>query len=206
MNSVLRQAQQMTEEAFTRVRWALGLSGALSIALGIAIIVWPDISLYTLVILFGAFAFARGVVGLGAAISGAVGSGRGWLVVSSLAGIAVGVLVFLWTDMSALALLYVIASYAIVLGVIAIGGAFWLLPLDGGDRVLLALTGFVSILFGIVMFSKPGAGALALLALIAAYALIVGITELTVAIGGKRILSRALRSYDTSSSQPSPSH
>jgi uncharacterized membrane protein HdeD (DUF308 family) len=114
-------------------------------------------------------------------------------------------MVFLWTGMSALALLYVIASYAIVLGVIAIGGAFWL-PIEGGDRVLLALTGFVSILFGIVMFSKPGAGALALLALIAAYALISGITELTVAIGGKRILSRAIRAYEPSSSQPSPSH
>jgi uncharacterized membrane protein HdeD (DUF308 family) len=205
MNTVLREVQQMTEAAFTKVRWALGLNGALSVALGIAVIVWPNISLYSLVILFGAFALARGVIGLGAAISGAVGRGRGWLVVSSLAGIAVGVMVFLWTGMSALALLYVIASYAIVLGVIAIGGAFWL-PIEGGDSVLLALTGFVSILFGIVMFSKPGAGALALLALIAAYALITGITELAVAIGGKRILSRAIRAYEPTSSQPSPSH
>jgi uncharacterized membrane protein HdeD (DUF308 family) len=173
------------------MRWALGLNGALSIALGIAIIVWPDISLYSLVIVFGAVVFARGVVGLGAAFSGAVGRGRGWLVVSSLAGIAVGVTVFLWTVMSALALRYVIASYAIVLGVIAIGGAFWL-AIDGGDRLLLALTGSVSILFGIVMFSKPGAGALALLAPIAAYSVINGISELAEAIGGKRILSRAI--------------
>jgi uncharacterized membrane protein HdeD (DUF308 family) len=200
MSTVLEQAQQLTETAFTRVRWALGLSGALSVALGIAILVWPDISLYTLVILFGAFAFARGVVGLGTAISGGAGNGRTWLVLSSLAGIAVGIIVLVWTDMSALALLYVIASYAIVLGVVAIGGAFWL-PLDDGDSVLLALTGFVSILFGIVMFAEPGAGALALLALIAAYALITGIIELSVAIGGKRILSRAIRGY-----APSPSH
>jgi uncharacterized membrane protein HdeD (DUF308 family) len=178
----------------TTVRWALGLNGALSSALGIAIIVWPGISLFSLVIVVGAYAFARGVIGLGAALSGAIDSGRGWLVLSSLAGIAVGVLVFLWTGMSALALLYVIASYAIVLGIVAISGAFWL-PLDGGDSVLLALTGFVSILFGIVMFAKPGAGALALLALIAAYALISGIAELTVAIGGKRIFSRAIRGY-----------
>ena len=121
MNTVLSDVQQMTGAAFTRVRWALGLSGALSVALGIAIMVWPDISLYTLVIVFGAFALARGVIGLGAALSGGAGSSRAWLVVSSLAGIAVGVGVFLWTGMSALALLYVIASYAIVLGVVAIG-------------------------------------------------------------------------------------
>ena len=199
MSTVLEQAQQMTEAAFTRVRWALGLSGALSVALGIAILVWPDISLDALVILFGAYAFARGIVGIGAALSGAAGKSRGWLVLSSLAGIAVGVIVFVWTDISALALLYVIASYAIVIGVVTIGGAFWL-SLDDGDSVLLALTGFVSILFGIVMFAEPGAGALALLALIAAYSLITGIIELTVAIGGKRMLSRAIRGYAPSAS------
>jgi uncharacterized membrane protein HdeD (DUF308 family) len=183
-----------------KVRWALGVNGALSIALGVAIIVWPGISLEALVIVFGAYALARGVIGLGTAFSGVVDGGRGWLILSSLAGIVVGVIVFLDTGMSALALLYVIASYAIVLGIVAIGGAFWL-PLDGGDSVLLALTGFVSILFGAVMFAKPGAGALALLALIAAYALISGIAELTVAIGGKRLLSRMVRTY-----QPQASH
>jgi uncharacterized membrane protein HdeD (DUF308 family) len=200
MDTVLKEAQQMTETRLTKVRWALGLNGALSIALGVAIIVWPGISLYTLVIVFGAYALARGVIGLGAAFTGAFESGRGWLIVSSLAGIAVGVLAFLWTGMSALALLYVIASYAIVLGIVAIAGAFWL-PLDGGDSVLLALTGFLSILFGVVMFAKPGAGALALLALIAAYALISGIAELTVAIGGKQLFNRMVASY-----KPQPTH
>ena len=178
---------QTAETQLTKLRWALGLSGALSIALGVAIIVWPSISLYAFVILFGAFALAEGIIGLGTALSGAAMTSRGWLVLSSLVSIAVGVIVFLNTGMSALALLYVIGAYAIVLGIIAIGGAFWL-PLDGGDSALLAFSGIVSILFGIIMFAKPGDGALVLLALIAAYALIVGLAELTVAIGGKRIV------------------
>ncbi|MDX6411529.1 MAG: hypothetical protein QOE91_1045 [Gaiellaceae bacterium] len=192
MSTILQQAG--TE--MKRVRWALGLSGVLSIALGIVIIVWPSISLFSLVIVFGAFALARGVVALAGAIGGVVREGRGWLALSGIAGIVVGVLVFFRTDMSALALLYVIGAYAIALGVISVGGAFWL-PVDGGDRALLGLTGFVSILFGIVMFAKPGDGALVLLALIAAYALIIGIAELTVAIGGKRLFSRAMRDYLT---------
>src|SRR4029453_16216108 len=104
MSTMLQQA----ESQFTRLRWALGVSGALSIALGIVIIVWPSISLYSLVIVFGAFTLPRGLVGLGAAIGSQSMPGRGWLVVSSLASIAVGVLVFLNTQMSALALLYVI--------------------------------------------------------------------------------------------------
>ncbi len=183
MSTAFQQAQQAITSNITKARWALGINGALSVALGVVIIVWPNISLFSLVIVFGAFALARGVIGLAAAIVSPVAAGRGWLVLSSLAGIAVGVLVFLRTDMSALALLYVIGAYAIAFGIITIGGGFWL-PLDTADRLLLTLAGFLSILFGIVMFAEPGAGALAVLALIAAYALIVGFTELTVAIGG----------------------
>jgi len=203
MSSIFEQAQQAADAQLKRLRWALGLSGVVSIALGVVIIVWPSISLETLVLLFGAFALVRGVFGLVAAIGSPIKEGRGWLIVSSLAGIVVGVVVFFWTDMSALALLYVIGAYAIVLGIIAIGGGFWL-PLRGTDRLLLALAGLVSILFGIVMFAKPGAGALALLALIAAYALVLGFVELTVAIGGESLLKRGLRSL--APTEPQTSH
>jgi uncharacterized membrane protein HdeD (DUF308 family) len=212
MNTLLQQAEKAADKQLNRTRWALGLNGALAIAFGIAIIVWPNISLYAFVILFGAFSLSRGVIGLAAAIAGPVKQGRGWLVLASLAGIAVGVVVFLRTDMSALALLYVIGAYAISFGVITVGGAFWL-PLDGGDRALFVLTGFVSILFGIVMFAEPGAGALVLLALIAAYALVAGVTEVVVAIGGKRLVAGMLRSYapapprgEAQPTQPQASH
>jgi uncharacterized membrane protein HdeD (DUF308 family) len=205
VNTFPEQVGKSVNTQITKARWALGLSGALSIAFGAVIIIWPGISLFSLVIVFGAFSLARGIIGLGAAISSPIKSGRGWLVLSSLAGIAVGVVVFLWTDMSALALLYVIGAYAVALGVIAIVGAFRL-PLDGGDSVLLGLTGVVSILFGVVMFAKPGAGALALLALIAAYALILGVAELTIAIGGKRLMSSELkRALAPQGPKPQPS-
>ena len=193
MDTLLQQAEKDVDTKLTKVRWTLGISGALSVAFGIAILIWPSISLYTLVLLFGAFAFARGLVEVAVGISGSVKDGRGWLVASGVAGIAVGALVFFWTDMSALALLYVIGAYAIVLGIISVGGAFWLPILDAGSRALLVVTGFVSILFGIVMFAKPGDGAVVLLALIAAYALIIGVSELVVAIGGKRLVERDVR-------------
>jgi uncharacterized membrane protein HdeD (DUF308 family) len=190
MNTMLKSAEQQV----TGLRWTLGLNGALAIAFGVVVLVWPGISLYALVILFGAYSVVRGVFGLAAAATSPIKQGRGWLVVGSIASIVLGVVVFFYTDMSALALLYVIGAYAIGLGFISIGGAFWL-PLDGGDRALLVVTGLVSILFGIVMFAKPGAGALALLALIAAFALVVGITEVVVAIGGKRLVESSARRY-----------
>jgi uncharacterized membrane protein HdeD (DUF308 family) len=192
MESFVQRAKKATESDIKSVRWALGINGVLSVAFAVVILVWPGISLYALVLLFGALSLANGIVMLGAAIGGRVKDGRGWLVLSGLSGIAVGVLVFFWTDMSALALLYVIGAYAIALGIIAVGGAFWL-HLSGSDRALLLLSGLVSILFGIVMFSKPGDGALVLLALIAAFALVRGIAELVVAIGGQRLVEREFK-------------
>ena len=192
MESIVNTVKEATKSDVKRLRWALGINGVTSIAFAAVILIWPGISLYALVLLFGAFTLANGIVMLGTAITGRVKEGRGWLVLSGLAGIAVGVLVFGWTGMSALALLYVIAAYAIALGIIAAGGAFWL-PLRGGDRALLLLEGIVSILFGIVMFAKPGDGALVLLALIAAFALVRGISELVLAIGGERLVEREVK-------------
>jgi uncharacterized membrane protein HdeD (DUF308 family) len=86
----------------------------------------------------------------------------------------------------------VIAAYAIAIGVVLIGGAFWL-PLHSGDSFMLTTTGMISILFGIVMFAKPGDGALVLLGLIAAFSLVTGIGQLALAVGGRRIVERELR-------------
>ena len=193
METMLDRAAKMTQTQLTKMRWALGLSGALSVALGVVIVVWPGISLYALTIVFGAYALVTGIIQLGSAISGAEKGERGWLVVTGLLGIAVGVMVLVWTNISALALLYVIGVYAVMLGAIAIGGAFWL-PISGGDTALMVLWGVLSIVFGIVIFAKPGAGALVTLALIAAFALVIGISELAVAIGGKRLVEHDLKS------------
>ena len=192
MESTFDRAAKTVETQLTKWRWVLGLNGVLSIAVGVVILAWPGISLFALTILFGAYSLATGVVGLAGALTGAARSERAWLVVTSLLGIAVGIIVLVWPDISALALLYVIGAYAVMLGILAIAGAFYL-PIDGGDTALMALSGLVSILFGIVIFAKPGDGALVVLALIAAYALVNGITELVVAIGGKRLFASSLK-------------
>ncbi len=198
----LAQSVEMAGSKLSKLRWAVGINGALSVALAVVILVWPGISLNALTLLFGAMATATGLVGLWAVISGSVKEERGWLIVSSLLGIGVGVLVLAWPNISALALLYVIGAYAIAFGIIMIGGAFWL-PLRSENKLLFALTGFVSGLFGIVMFASPGDGALVLLSLIAAYLLIVGVSQLVLAIGGKRLIERRFqRSLKRAEPQP----
>jgi len=201
---MLDRVDKIAGTQLTKMRWALGLNGLLSIAVGVVILLWPGISLFALTILFGAYALATGMVGLFYSFSAGAKGERAWLVFSSLLGIAVGVMVLAWPNISELALLYVIGAYAVVLGVIAIGGAFSL-PIDGGDSALMILSGLVSILFGIVIFARPGTGALVTLALIAAFALITGITELVVGIGGKRLLDSGRRRAFTPP-KPQPSH
>jgi uncharacterized membrane protein HdeD (DUF308 family) len=191
MESTFDRATKLANTQFTKMRWALGLNGLLSVVIGVLILVWPGISLYALTILFGAYTLATGIVNLMAAVR-AGGGERGWLVFSSLLGIGVGIAVLVWPNISELALLYVIGAYAIALGIFAVIGAFYL-PLDGGDTVLLVLSGIVSILFGVVMFAEPGTGALTVLALIAAFALVTGFTEIAVAIGAKRLLRNELK-------------
>jgi uncharacterized membrane protein HdeD (DUF308 family) len=203
MESMFDRVEEMAGTQLTKMRWALGLNGVLSIAVGVTILLWPGISLFALTILFGAYALATGLVGLVSAFSSQADGERGWLIASSLLGIAVGLIVLIWPNISELALLYVIGAYAIVLGIIVIGGAFWL-PLDGGDSVVLILGGIVSILFGIVMFASPGDGALVTLSLIAAFALVIGFTEVVFAIGGKRIVEHDLKSlFGAPKPQPS---
>jgi uncharacterized membrane protein HdeD (DUF308 family) len=198
----LAQSVEQTGSKLSKLRWAVGINGALSVALAVVILIWPGISLNALTILFGAMATASGLVGLWAAIRGPVKEERGWLIVSSLLGIGVGVAVLVWPNISALALLYVIGAYAIAFGIIMIGGAFWL-PMRTENRLLFVLTGFVAGLFGIVMFANPGDGALVLLSLIAAYLLVVGVSQLVLAIGGKRLIEKRFqRSLKRAEPQP----
>ncbi|MBV8256988.1 MAG: HdeD family acid-resistance protein [Actinobacteria bacterium] len=186
------QVEKMGKTQLTKLRWAIGLNGLLAVAVGVVILVWPGISLYALTILFGAWALASGIVNLFYAFTPEAKPWRGWFILSSLLGIGVGVAVIGWPSISALALLYVIGAYAVVLGVFSVVWSFYL-PLDGADTALMIISGLVSILFGIVIFARPGTGALVTLALIAAFALVVGFSELVVAIGGKRIVEHDLK-------------
>ena len=193
----------------TKVRWVLGLHGLASVVFGVVILAWPDISVYALTIVFGAYTLATGIVELGTAFTAQGREERGWLILRGLLGITVGVLVFAWPGISALALLYVIGAYAFALGILCVGAAFRL-PLDGRGEAFMVLTGLVAIVFGIVIFAKPGAGALAVLALIAAFALATGISELVAATVGEKLLERKAKTFAprgrSLKTTPEPSH
>jgi uncharacterized membrane protein HdeD (DUF308 family) len=175
------------EQELAHIWKTTALRGALAIAFAVVILIWPNIGLATLIALFGAFAFVSGVSTIAGAFSIPVTRGRrAWLVVDGLLGIAVGVAVVVWPDLSALGLLYAIAAWAIALGVFEIALAFDL-ALSRGRSLLLALNGVLSVAFGVIMFAHPGAGAVALLALIAAFAVVTGAMQIAFALEMRRV-------------------
>jgi uncharacterized membrane protein HdeD (DUF308 family) len=208
MDTLFDRAAKISRTQVTKMRWVLGLHGLASVVFGVMILVWPGISVYALTIVFGAYTLATGTVEFGTAFTAQGKEERGWLILRGMLGIGVGVLVFAWPGISALALLYVIGAYAVGLGILAIVAAFRL-PLNGRETASMVLTGLVAIVFGIVIFAKPGAGALAVLGLISAFALVTGISELVVSIAGEKLLERKVNSFASrrqSLKTPEPSH
>jgi uncharacterized membrane protein HdeD (DUF308 family) len=153
--------------------WMLLLRGVAAIIFGGLALAWPGMTLLTLILFYGAFALADGVLAIVAAITGGTLAPRWWLAIVGLLGIAAGLLTFLMPGVTALVLLYLIAGWAIATGVFQIAGAIRLRK-EIDNEWFLILCGVVSVLFGVAMFMAPGAGALALIWVIGIYAIIVG--------------------------------
>jgi uncharacterized membrane protein HdeD (DUF308 family) len=155
--------------------WAIVLRGVCAVFFGLAAFVWPGITLAVLVLLYGAYALFDGVLAVVWAVARRRQGAFPWgLLLVGLAGIAVGVLAFLWPGLTALALVYLIAAWAIVRGVFEVIAAIHLRR-ELEHEWLLAASGALSILLGIFLVASPGAGALALLWAIGAMAIIVGV-------------------------------
>jgi uncharacterized membrane protein HdeD (DUF308 family) len=175
------------ERALARIWKVTALRGVLAIAFAVVILAWPKIGLTALIALFGAFALVSGITTIVGAVNLELRGGqRRWLVFEGLLGVAVGVVIFIWPDLSALGLLYAIAAWAIAMGIfeLAVGFVF---PFSGGWSLLAGLGGLLSIGFGVIMFAHPGAGAVALLGLVAAFALVTGAMQIAFALELRRV-------------------
>jgi uncharacterized membrane protein HdeD (DUF308 family) len=134
-----------------------------------------------LVLLYGAYALIEGVLAVASALVGQRGGAFPWgLLLAGLAGVAVGIVTFLSPGLTALALLYLIAAWAIVRGVFEIVAAFHLRK-EIENEWLLGLSGLVSVILGGFLLAAPGAGALAVLWWIGAFSIVFGI--LTIILG-----------------------
>lgn len=155
--------------------WTLVIRGVAAIAFGFATFAWPNLTLAVLIALFGAYALVDGIFNLIGAVRGATHRSErwGWMLVHGFVSIGVAFMTLLWPGLTALALLYWIAAWAIVTGALEIGTAVRLRKEVKGEW-LLVLGGIASVLFGLLLFSRPGVGALAVTLWIGAYAILFG--------------------------------
>jgi uncharacterized membrane protein HdeD (DUF308 family) len=162
-------------ETLSRNWWLLLLRGIAGIGFGVLAFLWPGITLLVLVFLFGAYALVDGALAVAAAFARRGGRApTGWLVLIGVLGIAVGVATFFWPGITAIALLAMIAAWSILHGVFEIAGAIRLRREIEGEWLLI-LSGVLSVAFGALLLIFPGAGALAVVWLIGAYAVVFGV-------------------------------
>ncbi|WP_406694858.1 HdeD family acid-resistance protein [Singulisphaera sp. Ch08] len=159
--------------------WALMLRGLVAILFGIAAIAWPGITLASLILLYGAFALVGGLFTIAAAIAGRPRGEQPWwaMLIDGLLGVAVGIVAFAWPGITALALLYLIAFWAVFTGVLEIIAAVRLRKEIEGEW-LLAISGLLSVLFGMALIVRPMTGALAVVWLIGAYSIAFGVLQI----------------------------
>ena len=165
-------------DALARNWWALALRGVAAVLFGLLTFFLPGITLVTLVLLFGAYALVDGIFNVVAFFR--VASHHSAFLIEGVIGIITGILTFTWPAITAIALLYLIAFWAMFTGVFEIVAGIRLRKAIANEWLLL-LMGTLSALFGLLILFAPGAGALAIVLWIGVYALMFGIVLLALA-------------------------
>jgi uncharacterized membrane protein HdeD (DUF308 family) len=163
--------------------------GLVGIAVGVLAFLWPGLTIAVLVGIFALYALIDGVTNLILSATGSSKHGSWWaLLFEGLVGVAAGVLTFFWPGITVLALVWLIATWAIVTGILEIAAAIKLRRVITNEWLLM-LSGALSILFGVYLFGFPIAGAIGIAWVLGAYAAVTGIILVVLGI---RLRSRVL--------------
>lgn len=174
--------------------WVLFLRGLVAILFGLMAWFQPGISLAALIILFGIYSLADGVLGVWTAISGRKENEHWWaLLLWGLVGVGIGVLTLTAPGITTVALMFYIAIWAISSGVLQVVTAIRLRREIKGEWLLI-LAGMASVLFGVLLVAQPLAGAVTLLWLIATYAIIFGVIMVVLAFKARNFGKRLANS------------
>ncbi len=162
--------------------WLVLLRGIAAVIFGLLAFFMPAVAGLSLVFLWGVYTLADGILSLWAGIvgSGASTGSRWWLAITGVLGIAAGLIAFFAPALTAGVLLIFIAIWAIIIGVMAIIGAIQLRKEIEGEWLLI-LSGAIAIIFGVLMFTRPASAALAVVWMIATFAIIFGIDMIMLA-------------------------
>jgi uncharacterized membrane protein HdeD (DUF308 family) len=165
-------------EKYTHNWWTFAVRGVVAVIFGVLALIWPGQALQALVLVFGAYAFVDGIFAIFAGIASYRYFDRWWAVLlEGVAGVVIGLLTFFWPNITALVLLYFIAAWALITGIFEIVAAIQLRRVITGEWMLI-LGGLLSIVFGVLLFVFPVAGAVSVIWVIGIYAVVFGISEI----------------------------
>jgi uncharacterized membrane protein HdeD (DUF308 family) len=165
--------------------------GIVGVVVGIVAFLWPGITIAALVVIFGAYAIVDGITNMVLGFSRTGTHGRWAHVLQGVVGIAAGVLTFMWPAITALVLVLLIGAWAIVTGVFEIAAAISLRRVITGEW-LLVLSGIVSILFGVMVFAFPLAGAVGISWILGVYTMTAGIILISLGVRLRKLVVAAV--------------
>ncbi len=171
----------------TRHWWALAVRGAAAILLGLLALLWPGLFAEAFILVFAVYFLAQGLFALFSAADLRREPHRGSLVFQALIGLGAGLALIFFPGVFMLIIVWVIAFWTLVSGVLEIGAALNL-PRSSGGKWLFAFSGTLSVAIGLVLLAHPRAGLLAVLWLIGIYAILAGITRLGLAFRIRALL------------------
>ena len=168
------------DDVLTRNWWAVALRGVVALIFGVLTMFNARITLAVLVLFFGAYAVANGGFTIVSAVLNRGEPHWGAPLVGGIVSVVIGLLTFLMPRVTVVILLFLIAGWAIFVGVADIVTAIQLRKVVTGEW-LLALAGVLSVLFGVFLMAAPGPGALAVAFWIGGYATILGVVLIATA-------------------------
>ena len=167
--------------------WWLALRGVAALLFGSVALAWRGDSLDSFMLLFGGFALVDGLLAILVVLTNVAGNTRWWILLHGLASIVFAVFTFISTESAATILLYLVAAWALMTGILELVGARELRRNVSNER-LLSLSGMASVIFAVCVILVPKTGVLSMGAMFSASAILFGL--LTVA------LSLNIRSLD----------
>jgi uncharacterized membrane protein HdeD (DUF308 family) len=171
---------ELRAASLARNWWVLALRGALAILFGIVALLLPGAVLLSLALLFGAYLFVDGILAIVAAVRAAQRHARwGMLLLEGVLNIVMGAISLLIPVSAVFAFVLITAAWSVLTGAAMLSGAFRL-PADHG-RWWMALSGIVSLLFGVALVLAPALGALVLTWWFGGYAIAFGLFLLVLA-------------------------
>jgi uncharacterized membrane protein HdeD (DUF308 family) len=159
-----------------RLAILLALRGVLALLFGVLVLVWPRVTVLVLAVVFAIYAVVDGI-GMVAGGLGRDGTRRWPYVLAGALGIVAGVIAALWPQVTALVLVLLVGAWAVITGALQVAAAVRLRRERPGWWVL-ALSGVVSLIAGVIILARPDIGALALATVLGVYALLAGVALL----------------------------